>query len=169
MEAKDFRQNKGGKKVTNETEVDFSLGYKLSAADVIAETLHVLQWEALVPHEHIEVIVEKGHLILTGEVEYAYQKECAQKIVENLYGVTFITTDIKVRSNDRPSGIEVELVKEPERNVHIDTKNIYVEVDGGTVTLKGNVRTSDEDREARITAWSVPGVDDVVDQLRIGL
>ncbi len=148
---------------------NFSSGYRRNTADLINEILHVLQWQALPECEKIELELKAEGLILKAEVEHLYQKKCIQRIVEDLYGITFIITDIKVKFVDRPSEIGFELKKELEQNTHINTNNIYIEVDGGIVILGGHVRTSDEDREVRVAAWSVPGVEDVVDQLRIGL
>lgn len=85
MEKKYFKQIKRGKKVVNETELDFSSGYKLNVADIIDETLHALQWKVLVPHERLEVTVENGKLTLTGEVEHTYRKDSRRFIWQRFY------------------------------------------------------------------------------------
>ena len=155
------------KGVANELEVDFSTSYKRDDAEIVKVALNTLKWTFLVPDEQIKIAVEKGHLTLTGDVEYNYQKERAQSAVQDLYGITFITNNIKVKPSVTPFEVKEKIIKEFERNARIDANNVRVEVDGGKVTLKGKVKNFDEDREARTAAWSVPGVNSVTDQLEI--
>ena len=155
------------KGIANELEVDFSTSYERDDVDIVKAALNTLKWTFLVPDEQIKIAVEKGHLTLTGDVEYNYQKERAQSAVQDLYGVTFVTNNIKVKPSVTPFEVKEKIIKEFERNAHIDASNIRVEVDGDKVTLKGSVKNFDEDKEAKTAAWSVPGVGSVVDQLEI--
>jgi osmotically-inducible protein OsmY len=155
------------KGVANELEVDFLTSYKRDDADIVKAALNTLKWTYFVPDEQIKVAVEEGHVTLTGDVEYNYQKERAQSAVQDLYGVTFVTNNIKVKPSVTPFEVKEKIIKEFERNARIDASNIQIEVDGGKVTLKGSVKNFDEDKEARTAAWSVPGVGSVVDQLKI--
>ena len=157
------------KGVANELEVELDSTYKKSDADIVKAAINALEWSFFVPHERIKVAVENGHLTLTGEVEYNYQKERAKKAVQDLYGVTYVTNNITVKPSVSVSSFDVKnkIIKEFERNARIDANSIQVEVDGSKVTLKGKVKNFDEDREARSAAWSIPGVTSVVDDLVI--
>ncbi len=155
------------KGVANELEVDLLVAYKRDDADIVKAALNNLKWTYFVPHEQIKIALDNGHLTLTGNVEYNYQKESAQSAVQNLYGVISVTNNITVKPTVAPSEVKEKIIKEFERNARIDANNIQVEVDGGKVTLKGSVKNFDEYREARTAAWSVPGVGSVVDQLKI--
>jgi osmotically-inducible protein OsmY len=155
------------KGVANELEVTLTSSYQRTDADIVSAALHALKWTFLVPYEKIKVAVDKGHLTLTGEVEYNYQKERAQKAVQDLYGVTYITNHIKVHPSVNPKEVKNKIIKEFERNARIDASHIQVEVEGTEVTLKGKVRNFDEDREAVTAAWAVPGVSGVNDKLII--
>jgi len=157
------------KGVANEIEVDLAPSYKRSDAEIVKAAISALEWSFFVPHEQIKVAVENGHLTLTGDVEYNYQRERARKAVQDLYGVTYVTNNIRVKSSVTVSSFEVKnkITKEFERNARIDASNIQVEVDGSKVTLSGKVRNFDEDKEARTAAWSVPGVTSVIDDLAI--
>ncbi len=158
------------KGVANEIEVELIPSHKRSDVDIANAALNALRWSVFVPHEQIKVAVENGHITLTGEVEYNYQKKRASNAVRDLYGVTYVTNNITVKSNVSVSASEVKrkILTEFERNARIDASSINVEVDGNQVTLKGKIRNFDEDREARAAAWSVPGVTKVVDHLTIG-
>ena len=144
------------KGIANELEIELTPSYKRDDADIVKEALNALKWTFLVPHERIKITVEKGHLTLSGDLEYNYQKERAEEAVEGLYGVTFVTNNIKIIPNlsTKLSPIEIKekIIKEFERNARIDASNIQVEVDGNKVTLKGSVKNFDEEREARTAA-----------------
>ena len=155
------------KGVANEIEVDLLSSYKRSDAEIVETALNGLKWSVLVPHEKIKVSVDKGHLTLSGDVEYNYQKTRAQNAVEDLLGVSFVTNNIKIKPTIDPFEVKNKIIKEFERNARIDANNIKVEVDGAKVTLKGKVKNFDEEREARDAAWSVPGVSSVIDQMSI--
>ena len=151
--------------IANEIVVDLALSYKRSDVHIIESALDGLKWS--VPNEKIKVAVDNGRLTLSGEVEYNYQKERAGKAVVDLYGTTSIVNNIKVKFSINPFEVKEKIIKEFEHNARIDASNIKVEVDGSKVILKGRVKNLAEDREARIAAWSVPGVSNVVDELII--
>ena len=153
--------------VANELIVELIPSYKRSDADIVSAALSALKWTLLIPHEKIKVAVENGHLVLSGEIEYNYQKERAQKAVQDLYGVTSVTNNIKVKPSVDAVQVKGRIIKEFERNARIDANHVEIEVDGGKVILKGKVRNFDEAREARAAAWAVPGVSEVIDKLTI--
>ncbi len=153
--------------VANEIEVELLLDYQRSDVDIIRAALSTLRWTLLVPHEYLKVAVEQGHLTLAGDVNFHYQKERAEKVVQDLYGVISVTNNIKVKSNIAPSEVKEKIAREFERNARIDATNIQVEVDGNKVILQGSVKNLDEKREAREAAWSIYGVTSVVDQLEV--
>jgi len=123
--------------IADELRVNLAAEYIKRDEDIVNSVLNALECDLFVPSDKIKIVVEKGHLTLSGEVEQYYQKLNAQKAIQNIIGVMSITNNIEVR------------------------------VAGNTVTLKGIVNSFDEDQEARIAAWSVPGVSNVIDQLLI--
>lgn len=156
------------KAVANELEVQLLPSYKRSDVEIAKAAIHALQWTLFVPDEHIKVTVEKGHLTLAGNVEYHYQKERAYNAVRNLYGVIAIINNIQVKPAVSPENIKRKITEEFERNARIDARHVQVEVvDGDKVILKGTVRNFDEEREATMAAWAVPGVSNVIDNLTI--
>ncbi|WPY01861.1 BON domain-containing protein (plasmid) [Candidatus Trichorickettsia mobilis] len=153
--------------VANELVVDLASSYKRSDADIAQAALTAFKWSMFIPQEKIKVAVDNGRLTLVGDVEYNYQKVRAEKAVRDLYGVTTVINNIKVKPSISPSEVKDKIIKEFERNARIDANNIKVEVDGSKVTLKGSVQNLDEEREAKIAAWSVNGVSEVIDELTI--
>jgi osmotically-inducible protein OsmY len=148
--------------VANELEVDISSKDKKSDADIVQAALDSLRWTVLIPDEKIKVAVDKGCITLVGEVEYYYEKDRAYNAVKNLPGVTHVINEIKVAASVSPVDVKDNIRDEFERNARIDANNIQVEVEGSEVTLKGEVRSLDEYREAENAAWAVPGVTEVM-------
>lgn len=153
--------------VANELTVDLASSYKRSDADIAQAALNALKWSMFIPHEKIKVAVDNGRLTLVGDVEYNYQKVRVEKAVRDLYGVTTVINNIKVKPSISPSEVKDKIIKEFERNARIDANNIRVEVDGSKVILKGSVQNFDEEREAKNAAWSVSGVSEVINELTI--
>ncbi|MFN7094297.1 MAG: BON domain-containing protein, partial [Burkholderiales bacterium] len=139
----------------------------------IAKTaVHALEWDLTLPKEKIKISVEKGKLTLTGEVEWWYQKENAEKDVQDLPGVVSVDNQIGVRPTmPITNAIEVKAKIKDEfgRSALIDAENINVEVDGTIVLLKGHVRSWAEFKEAADVAWSIPGITHVDNQIIIGI
>jgi osmotically-inducible protein OsmY len=76
--------------------------------------------------------------------------------------VTYVINEINVLANISPVDVMDNIREEFERNARIDANNTQVEVEGSEVTLKGEVKSLDEYREAENAAWAVPGVTEVV-------
>jgi len=153
--------------VANELSVDLASSYKRNDTDIAQAALNALRWTMFVPHEQIKVAIENGYLTLTGEVQHNYEKQAAERAVRNLYGVIYVTNNIKIKPAVKPQEVKNKIVSEFQRNARIDANNIDVEVEGNRVILSGRVKNLDESREARNAAWAVPGVGSVEDRLSI--
>ena len=153
--------------VANELSVDLASSYKRNDTDIAQAALNALRWTMFVPHEQIKVAIENGYLTLTGEVQHNYEKQAAERAVRNLYGVVYVTNNIKVKPAVKPQEVKNKIVSEFQRNARIDANNIDVEVEGNRVILSGRVKNLDESREAHNAAWAVPGVGSVEDRLSI--
>jgi len=157
----------GVKGIANELKVNSAISYTQNDIDIIRNALDALKWNFFVPEEQIQVTVEDGVLTLSGQVLHYYQREYAEKAVQNIIGLVGIVNNILVRAEVSVQNVKEEIIKEFERNARINAENIQIEVNGNTVTLKGSVKNFDEDKEAKVAAWSVPGVSRVIDQLSI--
>lgn len=157
----------GIKAVVDELKVDSSTKYKRSDVDIAKAAKNMLQWNVLVPEKNIQVVVDDGYLTLSGEVEWQHQKYAAWKAVSNLWGVKSVINNIVVNPIQiiDPSTVKEKICKEFERNARIDASKVSVEVKGSEITLRGSVRNLEEDDEAIIAAWSIPGVSRVIDEL----
>ena len=153
--------------VADELKVNLAVPYIRSDIDIAKIALNALKWNFFVPAKRVKIIVTNGYLTLVGEVDEYYQKKHAQKAVQDLVGIVGISNNIVIKPEVQGLDVKNKIIQEFERNAQIDANNIRVEVEDGKVTLKGTVKNFDEDKEARMAAWSVPGVSNVIDQLTI--
>jgi osmotically-inducible protein OsmY len=138
---------------------------KRTDADIAQAVENVLRWKTFLPENAVKIMVEKGWIKLSGEVEWEYQRLATIEAIRRIKGVTGVSDDIKLKpkteSNTIKSVIEAAL-KRRSRDVlqHID-----VAVKDGEVTLTGSVPNWSERYLATHSAWSTPGVSTVNDRL----
>jgi len=157
----------GVKAVALELDVRLSPDHRRSDTDIAASVEHALQWNTSVPAPAIKLTVDHGWVTLRGEVEWDYQRRSAEKAIRPLPGVVGISNEIKLRvkpeAADLARNIESALLRQAIR----EARQIQVAVDGNTVKLTGTVHSWHERAAAQGVAWSAPGVNAVVNELRV--
>lgn len=126
-----------------------------------------LSSRALVPVEHVRVVVEKGWITLSGEVEWDYERRSAEKALRERPGVVGISDLIGLRKKPTPAHLAQRIQCALEREAGREAKRIRVEVPGDEVTPHGEVNSGFERATAQGAVWSAPGVAPVFSELRI--
>jgi osmotically-inducible protein OsmY len=129
--------------------------------------LNILTWSSDIPEQDIKVIVQKGWITLEGEVDWQYQKETAEMAVRKLSGVVGVDNRLTLRPQVNVEDIQRRIEEALKRNAEVDAQEIHVKVEGDVVKLEGKVHLWRERKIAERAAWSVPGVRQVDDHLRI--
>ncbi len=155
------RRVSGVEAIAEEIKINLPQTYERDDADIAEAAKNSLEWNVQVPHDQIQVQVENGRVILTGEVEKAYQKEAAHNAVCCLMGVKGVTNQISISPSIGPVGIKTKIKNAMKRHSAIDARDIIVETTGSKVTLSGSVHSWIDKQEAGSAAWAAPGVTDV--------
>lgn len=111
--------------------------------------------------------VKNGHVTLTGEVEYPFQRRDAEHAVRNLIGVKRVLNEVKIKSRVNPSAVEQQIKNAFVRNARFDARQITVTASDGTAHLSGHVHSLAEKRTAEAAANCAPGVISVDDHLAV--
>ena len=154
------------KAVASEIKVELSSSGTRTDADIARAVSDHLEWNLMVPNT-VKVQVTDGRLTFKGVVQWQYQKEEAERAVRSLAGVKTVMNEITVTPGVSAVGVKNQIEDAFQRSAEIDAGHIKVEATGGTVTLRGNVRSWVERGEAERVAWAAPGVTNVKDLITI--
>ena len=151
---------KGVKAVVERLEVKLNSGSARSDEDIAVAAANRLDWEVSVPPGAVKIKVEHGWVTLTGQVDWHYQKEAAERHIHGLFGVVGVLneTTIKPRADAVNIGNKIDLAL---HRSWFDPKTITVTTQGGKVKLSGTVRNAADRIVAGATAWGAPGATDV--------
>ncbi len=161
------RRVQGVKAVAEEIEVRLPSDRMRSDEEIAAAVVNRLAWNVSIPQDTVKVMVEKGWVTLSGELEWHYQKDAAENDVRYLSGVrgvsNLITMNKRVNTVDISNDIKAAL----KRSWYTRPDAISVTADGGKVTLSGIVHSPHARHVASMTAWSAPGATGVQNNLTI--
>jgi osmotically-inducible protein OsmY len=135
--------------------------------DIARAAENSLSWHVWVPKDSIKVIIERGWITLEGQVDRYYEKEAAESAVYHLLGVKGVKNNITVKPTAPPTDVKAQIEAALKRNVAIDAERINMTVIGSKVTLTGSVSSLAEQDEVIRVAWSMPGVYEIENNLKI--
>lgn len=157
---------KGVTAVANDIVVRYA-GRERTDAEIAEAARNILKWTSLVPKGSVKLEIRDRVAILSGVVEWDYQRRAAMRAVENLAGVEGvfdrITLKPRVSASETNSMVKAAIL----RNAAIDARSVNVDVIGNTVILNGQVTSNAERKQAELAAWSSPHVTEVDNQITI--
>jgi osmotically-inducible protein OsmY len=157
----------GVKSVHNDLQVRILDSFGRDDADLRGAVLQALMLDSLVP-KTIDATVENGTVTLRGTADWQFQREEAEWVAGNVYGVVEVDdhVDLVAQSPD-PEDVQKSIKHAFERNAKLDADGIFVQSANGTVTVSGTVSSWAEHDEAIDAAWAAPGVTDVRDDISV--
>ena len=171
--AEKWNAERAAQRVSGVNALAVDLNVKLSElgtrtdADIARAAENALSWSTSVPDGAIKVMVEKGYVTLSGNVDWQYQRVAAADGVRFLVGVTGVSDQIAIKPTLSVSAVKSDIETALKRTAASDAKKIHVEVRGSDVTLTGKVQSWAERETATTSAWATPGVRSVVDKMTL--
>ncbi|TAJ46305.1 MAG: BON domain-containing protein [Herbiconiux sp.] len=157
----------GVRTVANDLVVRGTVDAAASDEEIAHHVNEVLTWTTTLPTGAVVATVHDGAVILTGTVDWDYQRRAARKAVQDLQSVRFVDNRIELtrRVSARDAGERIRNALR--RDALIDAHNITVTVTDTTVRLTGTVRSFEEKREAERAAWNSPHVQNVDNRISV--
>lgn len=155
----------GVKAVANDLVVRLASGFERTDTEIAQAAVAALTWNTMAPHERVTVSVADGRLMLSGTVNWNYQKDAVARAVRDLRGVKEVINNIAVQPVVRTAVVRDEIEAAFKRSAEVDARRISITADDGKIILNGNVHSWAERREAERAAWAAPGVKQVEDRL----
>lgn len=148
---------KGVKAVAEEIEVRLPYEIKREDADIATAAVNRLAWDTGTPRDAVKVKVERGRITLSGQVEWHFQKEAAEREVRNLMGVLGVSNQITIKPHVDTANLQDDIQLALQRSIFFQPENVHVSAQGGRVKLTGTVNSWLDRRTAGSTAWAAPG------------
>jgi len=158
---------KGVRGIANDLQVKLPKEKERTDTDIAKAVVRAMKWHTDLPEDTISVKVRDGWVTLEGRVEWNYQREQAANAVIHLTGVLGVTNVLTIAPHVRPSEVRHRIKKALEREADREAEAMEIEVDGTTIRLKGTVHSWIERRQVERTAWSIPGIIDVQNDLKV--
>ncbi len=136
-----------------------------SDADIAQSVQNVLLWTAVLPRDSVKIMVEKGWVTLTGEVNWNYQRVSAKQAVRYLMGVKGVSDQITLKPTITVASIKDDIESALKRRFRSDGNHITISVNGSDVTLTGTVHSWADRNMVTHAAWGTAGVSKVTDNL----
>jgi len=158
---------KGVKVIIDQLDVEIPTHRQTTDEEIAERAYARLASNLSVPLDRIKLAVEKGVVTLRGDVAWNYQRLAAEEDLHKLDSIRDINNDIVIKSPVEPEKVHEKIHEALARIAPIEADNIEVSAEGGRVTLSGTVNTWHERSLVESAAWTVPGVTEVVDNIRV--
>ena len=156
----------GVRTVADDIDVTLPAGVGRDDGDIAAAIAHERSATTSIP-DSVRAEVRKGHVTLEGAVQWAYQREDAERAIRHLRGVRGVSNQLTVKPPAEAEATDVERRVEAaiERLADLDARSIQVTTTDRTVRLHGSVHSLAELRLAQRAAECAPGVTKVENDL----
>jgi osmotically-inducible protein OsmY len=146
---------RGVRAVANDIQVRLKLAR--TDTDIAADVARALELRLTVP-AGVQGTVHNGHVTLTGQVAWLFQKRDAETAVHHVRGVLGVFNHIAVTGRAVERDVRRRIVQALHRNADLDARHITVAVEDDTVRLTGQVGSWLQRDAAERAAAAAPGI-----------
>jgi osmotically-inducible protein OsmY len=161
---------KGVRAIAADIEVKLPAQMRTTDEGLAEQIARILNWNGTFRNSDIQAEVRNGRVTLTGEVDGSYQRQAAERRVEELQGVTGIINQIRLRPQAEPVSardVQRQITSALHRHANVEASRIRISVADGKVTLDGTVDTYGERELIEDAVWAAAGVKEVLDNVRV--
>jgi len=155
---------RGVRAVANDIEVRLKLARV--DADIAADVARALEQRSTIP-AGVQAVVHNGHVTLTGQVNWFFQKRDAEKAVRHIRGVRDVVNYIVVAPQAVERDVRHRIVEALHRNANLDAHHITVTVVGTKAILEGTVSNWLQRESAERAAADAPGISQVENRITV--
>lgn len=141
---------------------------------ITAKTKIALFADGRVKGRQVEVETHKGKVMLRGKVDTEEAKAAAKEIAKGIEGVKDVKNELQVVAPSQRMDVDIKdealtmrVKDELKKDKHFKKANIDVQTNAGVVSLSGDVPDITTSAYASWTAWIVPGVKSVKNDLTV--
>jgi osmotically-inducible protein OsmY len=146
---------RGVRSVANDVEVRLKLDRV--DADIAADVTKALELGSTIP-DNVQATVHRGHVTLTGTVDWMFQKHDAERALRHIRGVHNVMNRIAIAPRAVERDVRHRIVDALHRNADLDARHVRVSVVGDCATLTGTVGTWLQRDTAERAAADAPGI-----------
>ncbi len=157
----------GSKAIAVELDVVPTGEHLRNDTEIAAAVQQALNWNTSIPAHKVQILVEKGWVTLSGELDWNFQRKAVERTIRPLKGVIGIIDNIQIKTFPVPTDLSTRIQEALTRQAVREAQRMQVSVSGNVVTLSGKVHSWAESVAAEGAAWSAPGVTQVNNQLTV--
>ncbi|TYC10568.1 BON domain-containing protein [Bizionia gelidisalsuginis] len=158
---------KGVKALAGDIQVRYGTSFQKTDVEIAKAIVKAFEWNTAVPEDKVSIEVRDGWVNLSGEVDSAFQKDAAARVVKNITGLKWVNNVITIKQAILPVDVKEQIAKAFKRSADIEADGITVEVHEDVVKLKGKVHSLTEKKAAQKTAYFSPGVYRIENELEV--
>lgn len=144
----------------------------MSDSWITAKTKIALFADSRVKGSDISVATTNGMVIIRGKVESEAAKQAAEGIAKDVQGAKTVKNDLQVVApskreaiDDKDESITARVKEQMAQDEQLKTAGINAQTNAGVVSLSGEVTDLATSAQASWSAWQVPGVKSVKNDL----
>jgi hyperosmotically inducible periplasmic protein len=146
----------------------------MSDSWITAKTKIALFADSRVKGSDVSVATTDGAVVIRGKVDTDAAKQAAESIAKGIDGTKTVKNDLQVVApskreaiDDKDEAITARVNAQMAKDTQLKNAGIKAQTNAGVVSLSGEVADLATSAEASSSAWQVPGVKSVKNDLRV--